>query len=228
MNVVVVDDEKPAISVLKQYIGKVPFLNIKLATTNPFEVLDIMSEDRIDLLFTDIEMPDLSGVALARSLEYKPMLIFTTAYENYALEGFELDAVDYLVKPIRFERFLKAVNKANKLFKLNQQFTEKPAAAALTIKVEYKTLKIPFESILYIEGLKDYVKIYTDQQMYLTRLNLKGITTKLPGQDFIRIHRSYIVSLAKIESFQKSQLLVAGKELPIGNSYRELLLKKLG
>jgi len=227
MNIIIVDDEKPAIKILSQFAAKIPFLKLRTATTNPFEALELLSVEKIDLLLTDIEMPDLSGVALVRSLEQKPLVIFTTAYENYALQGYELDIVDYLVKPIRFERFLKAINKANKLFNLNQQFDDKKNVEFLTIKVEYKTVKIALNDILYIEGLKDYVKIYCANEMYLTRLNLKGIASKLPPQDFLRIHRSFIVGLSKIKSFQKSQILIANKSLPIGNSYRAAILQKL-
>ena len=230
MKTIIIDDEMPAIKILSQFAAIIPFLEVKAATTNPFEALELMSSEKIDLLLTDIEMPDLSGVELVRSMEQKPLVIFTTAYEDYALQGYELDIVDYLVKPIRFERFLKAINKANKLFNLNHQFVEKDEKQEieyLTIKVEYKTIKVPLNSILYIEGLKDYVKIYTTGEMYVTRLNLKGIESKLPSEDFLRIHRSYIAALSKITSFQKSQVLIADKTLPIGESYRATLLNKL-
>ncbi len=227
MNLIIIDDELPAIKILSQFAAKIAYLNIRAATTNPFEALELLSKEKIDLILTDIEMPDLSGVALVRSLEQKPMVIFTTAYENYALEGYELDIVDYLVKPIRFERFLKAINKAHKLYNLNHQFATKTKVEYLTIKVEYKTVKIDFNEILYIEGLKDYVKIFTTKEMYLTRLNLKGIVSKLPNPNFLRIHRSYIAALSKIESFQKSQVVIDNKTLPIGDSYRDALLKIL-
>jgi len=227
MNVVIIDDEKPAINILKAYAKKIPFLQIKLATNNPFEVLEYLSKEKADLLLTDIEMPDLSGVELVRSLEEKPMVIFTTAYEDYALDGYELDAIDYLVKPIRFERFLKAMNKANKWFHLNSKFRDPEKSACIQIKVEYKTIKVLLADILYIEGLKDYVKIYTTKTMYLTRLNLKGIENKLPADTFLRIHRSYIIALPKIESYQKHKLFIADKPLPIGNSYKEAFLKRL-
>jgi len=224
MNTIIIDDEMPAIKILSQFTAKIPFLNVKAITTNPFEVLEVLSKEKIDLLFTDIEMPDLSGVELVRSLEQKPFVIFTTAYENYALKGYELDVVDYLVKPIRFERFLKAVNKANNLFNLKHQLGAKRQIEYLTIKVEYKTVKIALDDIIYIEGLKDYVKIFTTKTMHLTRLNLKGIESKLPVSNFYRIHRSYIVALSKIESYQKSQVLIRDKIIPIGDSYRDNFL----
>jgi len=224
MNTIIIDDEMPAIKILSQFAAKIPFLKVKATTNNPFEALKVLSAKKIDLLFTDIEMPDLSGVELVRSLEQKPFVIFTTAYENYALQGYELDVVDYLVKPIRFERFLKAVNKANNLYNLKHQFETKRPTEYLTIKVEYKTVKILFGDILYVEGLKDYVKIFTNKTMYLTRLNLKGIERKLPVSDFFRIHRSYIIALSKIESYQKSQITIADKSIPIGDSYRDKFL----
>lgn len=227
MNSIIIDDEMPAIRILNQFAAKVPFLNVKMATSNPFEALKVLSQEKIDLVLTDIEMPDLSGLELVRSMGQKPMIIFTTAYEDYALEGYELDVVDYLVKPIRFERFLKAINKANKLYNLQHQFEQRQVIDFLTIKVEYKTVKINFDDILYIEGLKDYVRVYTKKEMYLTRLNLKGIAAKLPSTDFTRVHRSYIIALSKVESFQKSQLIIANRILPIGESYRTTFFDKL-
>jgi len=227
MNTIIIDDEQPAIKILSQFAAKVPFLTVKAATTNPFEALEMLSAQKIDLLLTDIEMPDISGVELVRSLEQKPLIIFTTAYENYALQGYELDIVDYLVKPIRFERFLKGINKANKLFNLNRQFDEKQNIQYLTIKVEYKNVKIPLDEILYIKGLKDYVRIYTTEKMHLTRLNLKGIENKLPAKDFIRIHRSFIVARSKITAFQQSQVTIGNEQLPIGNSFQQKVLQLL-
>lgn len=228
MKTIIIDDEQPAIKILRQFAAKIPFLEVLKATSNPMEVLEIMATQKIDLLLTDIEMPDISGVELVRSLEQKPLIIFTTAYENYALQGYELDIVDYLVKPIRFTRFLKAINKANKLFSLQQQFDNQQTVQYLSIKVEYKTVKIALDDILYIEGLKDYVKIYTTEKMYLTRLNLKGIETKLPSDKFIRIHRSFIIAKAKITTFQKSQISIGEQQFPIGSSYQEKVRQQLG
>lgn len=227
MRTIIIDDEKPAIKILTTFVLKIPFLHLELATTNAFEGLELLNTQKIDLLLLDIEMPDITGLELLKSLDQKPMVIFTTAYENYALQGYDLDIVDYLVKPIPFERFLKGINKAHKLYGLTNNTIEPTKPDHLLLKVEYKTIKIAFDDILYIEGLKDYVKVYTKQKMFLTRLNLKGIEAKLPPTDFLRIHRSYIVSLAKVTSFQKSQLFIDNKDLPVGNAYRNEVVRKL-
>ena len=233
MKTIILDDERPAVQILSMFVKKVPFLQLELATTNAFEALEILNNKKIDLLFLDIEMPDITGIELLKALSKPPMLIFTTAYEQYALQGYELDIVDCLVKPIRFSRFLKATNKAQKRYQYEQQSTnflqeKKITDDFLFVKADYKTVKIAFDDILYIEGLKDYVKIVTKNKMLLTRLNLKGIEKKLPQTHFIRIHRSYIVAFSKITSFQKSQVTIATKNLPISDTYRDSLLKRLG
>ena len=203
MNTIVIDDEKPAISVLTNFIGKVPFLNLKLATRDAFKGMEFLNSKEIDLLFLDIEMPDITGIEILKALEKRPLVIFTTAYENYALQGYELDVLDYLVKPIPFDRFLKSVNKAYKLYLADKSPHIIKEDGYLLIKVEYKNIKIPFSEITFIEGLKDYVKVYTSQKMYLTRLNLKSIQAKLHSTQFMRVHRSFIVNVQKITSFQK-------------------------
>jgi len=173
MQTLIIDDEKPAISILSSFVKKIPFLQLHTATNDAFAGLEILNSQKIDLLLLDIEMPDITGLELLNSLEQKPLVIFTTAYENYALKGYELDIVDYLVKPIRFERFLKGINKANKLYQIDSQ-TPIIQNSFIQIKVDYKNVKIDCADILYIEGLKDYVKIYTKEGMVLTRLNLSA------------------------------------------------------
>lgn len=204
----------PAIWILKKFIAKVPFLELELATNNALEGLTFLSENRVDLLFLDIEMPDLSGLELLKRLEYRPIVILTTAYPEYALEGYDLDVTDYLLKPIRFERFLKAANRAQKQY--NNLDT-----ASIRIKSEYKTVTISIADILFVEGLKDYVKIHTQEKAILTRLNVKNTLNLLPEKQFIRIHRSYVVSLSKIDGIQKGHLLIGDKKLPIGQTYKE-------
>ena len=228
MKTIIVDDEKPAIQLLSAFVKRIPFLHLELATTNAFEALAFMNTQQVDLLLLDIEMPDITGIELVKSLEKPPFIIFTTAYENYAVKGFELDIVDYLVKPIPFDRFLKGINKVQKLVNNQGQVSTPPTENFILIKSDYQTIKILHDDILYIEGLKDYVKIFTETEMMMTRLNLKGIQEKLPAKSFVRIHRSYIASLAKISAFQKSQLTIKQQQLPIGESYREELLQKLG
>jgi len=226
LHVVIIDDEKPAVDILTRFVKKIPFLKLMLSTTDAFEGLQILNSERVDVLFVDIEMPDISGVELIKSLDNSPLIIFTTAFKEYALEGYELDVIDYLLKPIRFERFLKAVNKAHNLYNLKHQET-KDLQDSILLKVEYKTIRLKFSDIIYIEGCKDYVKVYTSERMLLTRLNLKNIQSKLPNNQFIRIHRSFIVALSKITQFQKNEIYLGEKALPIGEYYKEDVLKIL-
>ncbi len=229
MKTIILDDEMPAIQLLSNFVNKVPFLQLQLASNNAFKVLDLLHQENTDLLLLDIEMPDITGIELLNSLKNPPLIIFTTAYEQYALKGYELDVVDYLVKPIRFERFVKGVNKAHKHLQLNNNDAKEVEKTLdfLWVKVEYQTVKILLSDILFIEGLKDYVKIVTKEGIVLTRLNLKGISQKLPSKQFIRIHRSFIVAVAQIKSFQKSHVCVEDKVLPIGETYRANLLELL-
>lgn len=221
----IIDDELPAINILKSYVEKASSLQLVGSNTNALEALELFKTIKIDLLFLDIQMPDLTGIEFMQLLEKRPMVIFTTAYDEYALQGYELDIVDYLVKPIPFNRFLKAVNKAVKL--LPRILSEQPKEQYLYVKADYQTIKISFDNILYIEGLKDYVKIYTIDKMVLTRLNLKGIAKKLPVDQFIRVHRSFIAAFSKITAFQKSHIMIDEKQLPVGNVYQEALFKRL-
>lgn len=226
LQVVIIDDEKPAVGILTRYVEKVSFLDLVLATTNAYEGLTILNTLKIDVLLVDIEMPDINGLELIKSLNNKPFIIFTTAYKEYALDGFELDVIDYLLKPIRFERFLKAINKAHQQYNLTQQINL-PDSDFLLIKVEYKTVRLKFSDIIYIEGCKDYVKIFTIRGRLLTRLNLKNILSRLPEKEFIRIHRSYIVSFSKINSFQKNEIYLENMALPVGEFYKASVNEKL-
>lgn len=228
MNTIIIDDEKPAINVLTNFVKKVPFLHLKLATQDAFEGIELMNTQVVDLLLLDIEMPDITGVELLKSLEKKPLVIFTTAYENYALQGYQLDVLDYLMKPIRLDRFLKAVNKAHKLHMVNKKDFLQKKESHLVIKVEYKNIKINYSNILFIEGLKDYVKVYTQEKMYVTRLNLKSILSKLPDDKFMRIHRSYIVPIQRITSFQKGQIYINKIAIPVGITFQKDVIRKIG
>ena len=225
LNVVVIDDEKPAVEILSKFVRKLSFLNLMLGTTNAFEGMEILSREQVDILLIDIEMPDISGLELVKSLKRKPFIIFTTAYKEYALDGYDLDIVDYLLKPIRFDRFLKAINKSNRLHSLVNN--SKPQSDYILIKSEYKTVRLNVDHILYIEGCKDYVKIFTTDEMILTRLNLKNIQSKLNENDFLRIHRSFIVSFSKISSFLKNEVEIKGKIIPVGDFYKQELIKRL-
>jgi DNA-binding LytR/AlgR family response regulator len=225
MSCIAVDDEPFALKLIAEDISKVPFLDLKGTFSSPMDALTFMQKEPLDLLFLDIQMPVLTGTQFLRTLKDPPMVIFTTAYDQYALEGFELNVVDYLMKPIPFDRFLKAANKAFDLFKLKSN-AEPPAPKEpgfFFVHSEYREIKIFYDDILYIEGLKDYVKIFTDKQVHpiLTRLNLKAVEGKLPSTEFARIHNSFIVPLKRIKSFQKSQVFIGTTAIPIGEKYAE-------
>lgn len=184
-----------------------------------------MASDEVDLLLLDIEMPDIKGTELLKSLENPPLVIFTTAYSEYALEGYDLDVVDYLLKPIRFSRFEKAIAKAKLM--LSARSGDNGQKTYLTINVDYQSVKVDTDNILYIEGLKDYVKVYTTDKMLMTRLNLKGIMELLPNDQFSRVHRSYIANLSKVGSYQQSQIRIGETSIPLGKSYRDAVIAKL-
>ncbi len=230
MNCIIVDDEPLARDVLENFTGKVPFLKMKASCKSGFEALEILRKEKIDLIFLDIQMPDMTGIQLYESLNYKPMVIFTTAYSNYAVTGFDLDAVDYLVKPFAFQRFLKAVNKAYE--QMNQRV---PVATSefhrdfMFVKDGTKIVKVVYDDVLYLEGMKDYVKIILkEKKIVMPLISMQSMMKKLPKGQFVRVHRSYIVSLSKIESVEKNRVVIDGKWLPVGNSYKNLLMDALG
>lgn len=246
---IAIDDEPFALEILADDIRKVPFLELVGQYASPLDAYDVLQRDPIDstpidLVFLDIQMPTLTGIQFLRTLRRPPMVIFTTAYEQYALEGYELSVVDYLLKPIPFERFLKAVNKAYDLAKLRRSGEAFASVAAPTtpaepprrtvdyffIFSEYREIKIRYDEVLYVEGLKDYVKVFSTQQPrpYLSRLSLKAIEAKLPTDEFCRVHKSFIVSLAKISSFQKTNLFIGKQEIPVGSSYVEEFERRYG
>jgi DNA-binding LytR/AlgR family response regulator len=229
MNCIIIDDEQPARSLMMDNVGKISFLNLKGCCKNTFEANNILTKEKIDLIFLDIQMPVVSGMQFLRTLVDPPMVIFTTAYEQYALEGFELNVVDYLMKPFSFDRFLKAVTKAQEQFNFrNVSATHVQDAGFFFIHSEYKELKILYRDVLYVEGLKDYVKIHLVNTKYpvLTRLNLKGMEARLPLSIFYRVHNSFIVNITKITSTQKTQLFIEHKSIPIGASFADDFFSK--
>lgn len=220
MTCIAIDDEPFALEILADDIKKIPFLDLKAMFSNTIEAQDYLQQRSIDLMFLDIEMPMVRGTDFLRRLQHPPMTIFTTAYEQYALEGFELNVVDYLLKPVPFVRFQQAVQKAQDLHLLHQNKTEQERTFFFVFS-EYNKIKLYHNEILYIEGMKDYVKIYIQSQVkpILTRLNLKTIESKLPETQFCRVHQSFIVALDKIHSFQKSKLSINKELIPIGERY---------
>lgn len=223
----IVDDEPLARNLLKEYVSKVTYLDLKGMCSNALEAMEFLRQQPVDLLFLDIQMPDLTGISFLRALQKKPMVIFTTAYSEYALESYDLDVVDYLLKPITFERFLRAVEKASQRI-VNGQISPPPEKTSpgeptpfIFVKDGTKLVKVNWNDILYIEGLKDYVTIHTRDQKIVTLQRLKVLETQLPADKFIRIHNSYIVALNAIEVIYKNEVQVGKALLPISDSYKK-------
>lgn len=223
----VIDDEPLAIDVLEDFIAKVPFLNLVKGCTSAMEAIEVLHQEDIQLLFLDIQMPQVSGVQFLKSLDYRPKVIFTTAYSDYALEGFNLDAVDYLLKPFTFERFLKAVNKAYQQITLQHKGSEVASDKDyMFVKSGYDTVKVKFDEILYIEGLKDYVKIHTTGKTVIALMSMKALEETLPD-NFIRVHRSYIIDFERVSMVQKRKVFIDKVEIPIGEVYRDAFMERI-
>ncbi len=230
-----VDDEPLALDIIESYISKLPYLHLVKTCSSATEAMQVLQEEKVDLMFLDIEMPELTGIQLLNILKNHPLIIFTTAYPDYALEGFNQDAVDYLLKPIPFDRFLKAVNKAQeRLQRTNKNAPEAPAPQTnnvphehdfMFVKADYKTIRVDFKDVLWIEGLKDYIIIQTVDQKIITLLSMNKMMEKLPDTKFLRVHRSFIVALQKIDSIEKSRIRVGKKEIPIGEVYKDQFVK---
>ncbi|MBN2813309.1 MAG: response regulator transcription factor [Bacteroidales bacterium] len=222
INCLIVDDEPAALELLESYIGKVYFLTLVKKCQTAIEAMKILEENQIDLLFLDIHMPGVNGIQLLKSLINRPAVIFTTGYREYAFEGFENDAVDFLLKPFDFDRFLKAVNKAGNLFqKTSRQPEYSPERQRfIFVKADYKLVKINVDDILYVEGLKDYIKIFTRQKLILTLMSMSAIEEKLPSEAFFRVHRSYIIAVGKIDSVSRHRVIIGDKFIPVSIPYR--------
>jgi len=228
---IIVDDEPLALDVLETYIEQMPNIELVAKCENALEANAALNANEVDLMFLDIQMPQITGVEFLKSLKNPPAVIFTTAYPEYAVEGFELDAADYLLKPISLERFMKAVNKVSE--KLNSTTTETSSSQEMEgdfffVKADKKLIKVDFDDIIYIEGLKDYVIIRQEAGRVITLQTMKSLESKLPEHTFKRVHRSYIVNINKINAVVGNMLEVtekgATKHLPIGKNYREELL----
>ena len=234
---IIVDDEPLALHVLEDYISKIPFLHLVKATTNPIEALTLVQEKEADLVFLDVQMPELTGIQFLKIANGKAKVILTTAYPQYALEGYELDVIDYLLKPIAFDRFFKAVQKAQAILQpaavkpvaLAESTPQKPQQEFLSdfifVKTEHKIQKVYLNDILFIEGLKDYISIFTPAERIITLQNMKKMEDALPTKYFMRVHKSYIVSINKIDSIERSRIFIGDKIIPVGDTYRDEFFK---
>ncbi|WP_298735076.1 LytTR family DNA-binding domain-containing protein [uncultured Chitinophaga sp.] len=230
-----VDDELLSLDLLEDNIRQVPFLQLVGRCSNAFEAIATMQKEPVDLLFLDIQMPGLTGTQFLQSLPNRPMVIFITAYKKYALEGFELDVLDYLIKPVPFERFMRAVNKAAEYLALKQ--TPAPAAAAETVQadyffvnVEYNLVKVVISDISHIEGWRDYIKIYccNEEKPLIARLAIKVLADRLPPGRFVRVHKSYIVAVDKIAAIRKNRIFIGRHIIPVSDSHRDQLFTIIG
>ncbi len=222
---ILIDDEPFALDILEDDLLSFEDVEVINKFTNPILALEFLSKKEIDLIFCDIQMPEMLGTDLLRGLGKPPLFIFTTAYQQYAIEGFELSAIDYLLKPIRKERLALALEKVRGLRALLQKNSNSKEEETISINVEYKKVKLLLDEILYIEGLKDYVKIHLKNRAYplLTRSNLKGMEKRLPQEIFIRIHNSYLINKSQVTAYNKSSVTIDEVDLPVGKTYAEHL-----
>lgn len=229
---IAIDDERWALDLLADNIRQVPYLELVRRCKNTVEASEILHAHKIDLIFLDVQMPGLNGLQFIQTLPDPPMIILVTAYEKYALEGFNLSVVDYLVKPVALERFIKACNKAKALFDLKSktQSTADPEADHIFVNVEYTLVRIKFDEIKFVEGLKDYVKIHltTSSKPVITRMSMKSMEEKLPDNAFIRVHKSFIVSIDKITSVKRDFVCIHENEIPVSESYKDAINKITG
>lgn len=240
MRCIAIDDEPLALDLLEDNIRQVPYLELVGRCRNAFEAIQLIQKEKaesrqIDLLFLDIQMPGITGVQFLKSLVTNPMVIFITAYEQFALEGFELNVIDYLLKPVSFERFLKACNRANELHQLKTVSLQQPTPPVTIeehffVNAEYSLVKIRYNDILYIEGLKDYIKIFlsTQSRPVITRMTMKGIEEKLSSLPFMRVHKSFIVSLNKIESIRNLKISIGTHQIPVSEQFSDELMRRIG
>lgn len=229
----IVDDEPHAVDVIQNYISEFPQVELVGTCSNAVHAFQLLQDREIDLIFLDIKMPGLLGTELVRTLKNPPRVIFTTAYQDYALDGFDLNAVDYLLKPIPFDRFLKAMDKVFDIFKLQHQKTSTPAASEqksedfLYLRIDRKRVKINVNDIYWMESLKDYIRINLKDRVLVSKQKIGVLEELLPQDKFIRIHRSFMVSIDKIDSYHSFAIEIMGKELPIGRNYKAECKRRL-
>lgn len=240
MKCIIIDDEPLAIDILAGHCDKIDFLELEGTFTNPLDAISIIKERKVDLIFCDIEMPQLSGIDFIHSLDNRPLFIFTTAYSQYAVEGFNLNAVDYLLKPIPYNRFITAVSRAKEFLCHKEKPVEANVFSSngetneqrnfIFVKAEYESIKIDLDDIEYIQGLKDYLKIHVvnTNKAILTRMSFGEILDKLPGYRFLRVHKSFIVNVNFIKTIQRNRILINDVRIPIGESHKVGFFSVLG
>lgn len=226
---IIVEDEPLAREGLQTYLREIQFIEVLALCEDALQANKVLSETKVDLMFLDVQMPKISGIEFLKSIANPPMVIMTTAYPNFALQGYELDVIDYLVKPFPFDRLLKAVNKARDLYQLKHRTAgDTPHSENFFfVKCDYRYEKIQFNEVLYVEAMENYVVIYTPQQKYVTLLRMKNMEELLPSQEFIRIHKSYIASIKSISAIDGNELIVAGKRLPLSREKKAEILDRL-
>jgi DNA-binding LytR/AlgR family response regulator len=232
INCIIIDDEPLAREGIASYVREIDFLHLVATAENPIELAKLLDQHPIDLIFLDIQMPKMNGLEFLKTLQHPPMVIITTAYPNHALKGFQLNVLDYLVKPITFDRFFKSVKKAHDYYRLLNR-SDDPASQKdgpddyFFIRCGSKYEKIPFGQILYIEGMQNYITIYTQKGKFITLLYLKNLEENLDSASFIRVHKSYIVAIDKIEGIEGNEILIQSHRIPISRNYRDAVLARV-
>jgi DNA-binding LytR/AlgR family response regulator len=228
INCIIVDDEPLALDVMENYIQRVPNLKLLKRCSDALEAYDTLQNEKVDLMFLDIQMPQLTGVDFLRSLHNPPMVVFTTAFSNFALEGYALSVIDYLLKPIAFDRFVQAVNKATEYMQLkNHDQPKEEEIDFMFVKSDQKLVKINYSEILFIEALADYVKIHTAEKRIVTLQTMKNLEEKLSKNKFVRVHRSYIIPLERVQAINGNTIEIQSHSIPIGKNYKEEFFKIL-
>jgi len=225
LSCIIVDDEPVARKILQQFTEQIPFLTLQGQFENAIKVETFIKENNIDIMFLDIKMPKVSGLQLLQQMATKPLVILTTAFPNYALEGYELDIIDYLLKPFAFSRFLKAVQKAKDYYQMLNATTGTVQHSYIFIKSDKRIEKIELNDILYAESIGNYVRIYTEDKRHIAYLTMKSLEAQLPSDDFIKIHQSYLVNNSKINAIEGNEIKIAGKSLPISRNYKDIVMK---
>lgn len=232
LRVIAVDDEPLALGQLVKYISKVPFLSLSAACNSAIEAREVLESNEVDGMFLDINMPDLSGMDLVKALKRPPLVVFTTAYSEYAIEGFKVDAVDYLLKPFTLGEFIASAEKLRSRFEMLQAASglQGTSSEYVFFKADYKIIKVEVSDIIYVEGMSEYLKIYItgEERPIVVLMSFSKIMEKLPGSRFVRVHRSYVINLAKVKEVSAGMILMSsGKSIPIGDSYRSALMSVL-